>query len=74
MKQITYINLVVSLYVTILFIILQPSMLQLPIDIIIHGDEYYFSLFLRFGIFLIIAQVTIPIAYYLTDHLPHHPN
>ena len=73
MKKITYINLVVSLYVTALFILFQPSILELPIDIIIHGDQYILSLFIRFIIFFLVAQITIPIAYYLSDHLPHHP-
>ena len=73
MKQITYINLIVSIYVTVLFILLQPSILELPIDIVIYGDQYLTSLLLRFIIYFAIAQITIPIAYYLSDHLPHHP-
>ena len=74
MKQITYINLIVSLYVTALFILFQPSVLRLPIDIVIQGDEYYFSLFFRFIMLFIVAQITMPFAYYFADHLPHHPD
>lgn len=73
MKQITYINICISLYVTFLFLFFQPSIFPFPIDITIQGDNYFFSLFFRFIIFFCVAQITIPIVYYLVDHLPHHP-
>ena len=74
MKQITFVNLFVCLYVTALFILFQPSVLQLPIDITVQGDQYYFSLFFRFALFFIVAQITMPFVYYFVDHFPHHPD
>jgi hypothetical protein len=75
MKQITYINISISLYITLLFLFFQPSVFPFSLDYITtEGDSYYFSLILRFVLFFIIIYITYPIVYYLVNHIPHHPN
>lgn len=75
MKQTTYINIAISLYMVFLFLFFQPEVFPFSIDYITtEGDSYYFSLMLRFALFFIIVQITYPFVYYLVDHIPHHPS
>lgn len=78
MKQSVIVNLIITSYVTALFIFFQPTIF--PFDLAnllgstITGDSYYMSILFRFLLFLGVSILTMPVAYYLVDHYPHHPD
>lgn len=71
MNQITFINTVISLYATLLFVVIHPGTF---FTIQIRSNIYYASIIIHTFLYFILYYLTEPIMYSLFDHRPHHPD